>query len=226
MKDLTGKTLGIVHAAVATAGLVRSAVELLIPEVEILQIGDDTIRQGNRTAPPGMVPKAGFLTFVRHAKALQDAGCQMVLLTCPILAQAVELARPFFDIPLLQLNRPMMDLAVRRGDRIGLIATQAAVIPPSERLLHVAAAEAGRDVTVETVLCSEAERAIASGDREKYVALLRGEIERLASDVDSIVLSQVAMSMMEHHLDGIRVPVYTSARTGFERVRSMMEAMP
>jgi hypothetical protein len=39
----------------------------------------------------------------------------MVLLTCPILAQAVELARPFFDIPLLQLNRPMMDLPSAGG---------------------------------------------------------------------------------------------------------------
>ena len=226
MKDLTGKWLGIVHSAVATAGLVHSAIEMFVPEVEILQIGDDTIRQGNRAASPERVPRAGFLAFIRHAKALQDAGCHMVLLTCPMLAQAVEWARPVLDIPLLQLNRPMMDLAVRQGSRVGLIATQAAVVPPSERLLRVAASEAGRDVTVETVLCSEAERALASGEQDKYTALLRGEIERLAPDVDSIVLSQVSMSMMEHHLEGLSVPVYISTRTGFERVRSMLEAMP
>lgn len=226
MKDLTGTMLGIVHAAVETAGLVRPAIESMIPEVEILQIGDDTIRQRNRAASPETVPRAGFLTFVRHAKALQDAGCQMVLLTCPILAQAVELARPFFDIPLLQLNRPMMDLAVRRGGRVGLVATQAAVIPPSERLLRVAAAEAGADITVEAVLCSAAGRALSAGDQRKYADLLRGEIERLAPDVDSIVLSQVSMILLENHLEGICVPVYTSPRTGFERVRSMLEAMP
>jgi len=216
MKDLTGTMLGIVHAAVETAGLVRPAIESMIPEVEILQIGDDTIRQRNRAASPETVPRAGFLTFVRHAKALQDAGCQMVLLTCPILAQAVELARPFFDIPLLQLNRPMMDLAVRRGGRVGLVATQAAV----------AAAEAGADITVEAVLCSAAGRALSAGDQRKYADLLRGEIERLAPDVDSIVLSQVSMILLENHLEGICVPVYTSPRTGFERVRSMLEAMP
>ncbi|NLN45834.1 MAG: aspartate/glutamate racemase family protein [Clostridiaceae bacterium] len=226
MQDLTGKRLGIVHAAVATAVLVRPAIEAFVPEIEILQIGDDTIRQRNRTAPPGAVPRAGFLTFIQHAKALQDAGCHMVLLTCPILAQAVELARPVLDIPLLQLSRPMMDLAVRRGGRVGMIATQATVVPPSERLLRVAAAEAGQDVTVEAVLCSEAERALVAGDTGKYIDLLRKAIVRLASDVDSIVLTQVSMSLLEHHLEGISVPVYVSTRTGFERVRSMLEAMP
>jgi hypothetical protein len=51
-----------------------------------------------------------------------------------------------------------------------------------------------------------------------------GEIERLAPDVDSIVLSQVN-DIAGESLEAF-VSRSTQSRTGFERVRSMLEAMP
>lgn len=50
-------------------------------------------------------------------------------------------ARPMINVPLLQIDRPMMDLAVNQGKRIGLLATVPTTIPASERLLYTAAAE-------------------------------------------------------------------------------------
>jgi len=49
------------------------------------------------------------------------------------------------DTPMLQIDRPMMDLAVRDGRRIGLLATVPTTVPASERLLRLAAQEAGKE---------------------------------------------------------------------------------
>jgi hypothetical protein len=54
-----------------------------------------------------------------------------------------------------------------------LVATQAAVIPPSERLLRVAAAEAVR-ISRWNGIVPAAGRALSAGDQRKYADLLRG----------------------------------------------------
>lgn len=225
MKDLTGKTLGIIHAAVFTANTVQPYITEIIPEVEVLHFGDDAVQRDNLNAPIGTIPKANFTKFVQYARSLQNAGCHMIMLGCSTFNQAVEFARPLIDVPLLQIDRPMMDLAVRQGSRIGILATLPSTVPSSERLLRQAAAEANKDITIETVLCSEAFRVLRAGDPNKHNELLLQEIDQLSKNVDCIVMAQVSMSVLENRLTDTRVPVYNSGRTSFERVRSMLEAM-
>lgn len=225
MKDLTGKTLGIIHAAVFTANTVQPYITEILPGVEVLHFGDDAVQRDNLNAPAGTLPKANFVKFVNYARSLQNAGCHMVMLACSTFNQAVEFARPFIDIPLLQIDRPMMDLAVQAGSRIGLLATLPSTVPSSERLLRLAAAEASREITVETVLCTEAFRVLRAGDPEKHNEILLEQIDQLSRNVDCIVMAQVSMAVLEKRLTHTRVPVYNSGRTGFERVRAMLEAM-
>ena len=58
MKDLTGKTLGIIHAAVFTANTVQPYITEIIPEVEVLHFGDDAVQRDNLNAPIGAIRKA------------------------------------------------------------------------------------------------------------------------------------------------------------------------
>ena len=139
--------------------------------------------------------------------------------------QAVELARPMINVPLLQIDRPMMDLAVNQGKRIGLLATVPTTIPASERLLYTAAAESGKEIEVTTILCSEAFEAIKRGEIDLHNRLLLNQIDRLSETVDAIVLAQVSMSALEPMLVNTKVPVYNSGRTGFERVKQMLDAL-
>ena len=53
----------------------------------------------------------------------------MILLACSTFNQAVEHARPMINIPILQIDRPMMDLAVQNGKKIGLLATVPTTVP-------------------------------------------------------------------------------------------------
>jgi aspartate/glutamate racemase len=218
------KTLGIIHAVNLTIRAMQPFVEKFIPEVDVVHLCDDTIQRDNILAGVGVIPKRNYFKFAQYAHNLQEAGADMILLACSTFNYAAELARPMIDIPIMQIDRPMMELAVCQGRRIGLLATLATTVPSSERLLRIVAAENKKDIEVVTVLREEAFRAIQTGDAGTHNAILIEEIDRLSDKVDCIVMAQLSMSALAPHLSATKVPVYDSGTTGFGRVREMLAA--
>lgn len=103
--------------------------------MEVLHCGDDSIQRDNLLAPVGTIPKHNYYKFITFARFLQEAGDDLILLACSTFNSAVEVARPIINVPLLQIDRPMMEMAVRQGRRIGLLATIPSTVLSSERLL-------------------------------------------------------------------------------------------
>lgn len=225
MENSTNKMIGIIHAALISSKSVQAFIEEIIPGVTVAHVVDDTIQNSNFACKPGVIPKNNFYKFATYAHFLEEAGADLILLACSTFNQAVELARPMINVPLLQIDRPMMDLAVKQGNRIGLLATVPTTVPASERLLREAARDGGGEINVTTVLCSEAFDAIKQGNVELHNRLLLEQIDRLSETVDAIVLAQVSMSALEPMLVHTRVPVYNSGRTGFERVKQILDTL-
>ncbi|MGE4282985.1 MAG: aspartate/glutamate racemase family protein [Clostridia bacterium] len=224
-KDLSSKTLGIIHAAVFTSNTVQPYIKEIMPEVQVMHLGDDTIQRDNLTAEVGTIPKMNYFKFTTYCSFLEEAGVDLIMLGCSTFNKAVELARPMINTPLLQIDRPMMDLAVQTGKTIGLLATLPSTIPSSERLLQLAADEAGKEIQIKTVLCSEAFKVLREGKPEKHNEMLMEEIDQLSKEVDCICMAQVSMSVLESRLTNTKVPVYNSGRTGFTRAREILESL-
>lgn len=224
MKQLNGKTLAIVHAALISSKSVQPFIDEIIPEVTVVHHVDDTIQNTNFACEPGTIPKQNYFKFAAYAHYLEEAGVDLILLACSTFNRAVELARPMINTPMLQIDRTMMDLAVQHGSRVGLLATVPTTVPASERLLRLAAGDAGKEVEIKTILCSEAFEEIKKGNTDKHNAMLLEQIDRLSSEVDAIALAQVSMSALEPALKDTKVPVYNSGRTAFTKVREILEA--
>lgn len=224
-KDLSGKTLGIIHAAVFTSQIVQPYLKEILPEVEVMHFGDDTVQRDNLKAEIGTIPKVNYFKFATYAHFLEEAGVDLIMLGCSTFNRAVEYARPMINTPMLQIDRPMMDLAVKTGKTIGLLATLPSTVPSSERLLKLAAEEAGKSIEIKTVLCSEAFKVLRSGNTEKHNEMLLEEIDKLSKEVDCICMAQVSMSVLESRLTNTRVPVYNSGRTGFTKAREILESL-
>jgi hypothetical protein len=75
-KDLSGKTLGIIHAAVFTSQTVQKYIDEIIPEVSVMHLGDDTIQRDNLAAGVGVVPKSNYAKFITYARFLEEAGAE------------------------------------------------------------------------------------------------------------------------------------------------------
>ena len=225
MKDLSNRTVGIIHAALLTTKAVQPYIDAFIPGAKIVHHVDDTIQNSNFACKPGVIPKENFYKFTSYARNLELAGVDVILLACSTFNQAVEVARPMINTPMLQIDRPMMDLAVLEGKKIGLLATVPTTIPASERLLRLAAFDAGKEIDVTTVLCSEAFAQIKKGNIEIHNQLLMREIDSLSKKVDAIVLAQLSMSALEPMLGNTSIPIFNSGRTGFTRIREILQAM-
>jgi aspartate/glutamate racemase len=224
-KNLKGSKLGIIHAALITTRAVQKYIDEIIPTVEVVHWVDDTIQNTNFACEPGIIPKKNYAKFVQAALSQQEYGVDLILLACSTFNRAAEFARPMIDTPMLQIDRPMMDLAVRDGRRIGLLATVPTTVPASERLLKLAAEEAGKKISVKLRLCSEAFQVLKAGNPDKHNEMLAEEIDKLSRSVDAIVMAQVSMTAMEPLLTHTRVPVYNSGRTAFNRVRDILETI-
>ena len=221
-KNLSGKKLGIIHAALISTGAAQRFAAEVLPEVEVVHWVDDTIQNTNFACAPGIIPPANYAKFTQAALSQQEYGVDLILLACSTFNRAVELARPMIRTPMLQIDRPMMDLAVRHGTRLGLLATVPTTVPASERLLRLAAADAGKTVEIKTRLCSDAFAALKAGQTEKHNDMLLAEIDRLSGEVDAIVLAQLSMSALEPRLTSTKVPVYNSGRTAFTHIREFL----
>jgi aspartate/glutamate racemase len=224
-KDLSGKTLGIIHAAVFTAFSLEPIAREVMPEVSIMHAGDDTVQRDNLAAPVGTIPKANFYKFATFARFFEDAGIDLIVLACSTFNQAVEYARPMIRVPMLQIDRPMMEKAVEAGKRIGLIGTLPSTMPSSERLLRQCAADTGKSIEVVPVLNDRAFQVLRSGDAETHNAMVLEDIRRISGQVDCIVLAQGSMAALEKEVANNPVPVYTSPRLAFRRARTMLEEM-
>ena len=220
--NLSGKKLGIIHAALISTGAAQRFAAEVLPEVEVVHWVDDTIQNTNFACAPGTIPPGNYAKFTQAALAQQEYGVDLILLACSTFNRAVELARPMIRTPMLQIDRPMMDLAVRHGTRLGLLATVPTTVPASERLLRLAAADAGKTVEIKTRLCSDAFAALKAGQTEKHNDMLLAEIDRLSGEVDAIVLAQLSMSALEPRLTSTKVPVYNSGRTAFTHIREFL----
>ena len=218
------KTLGIIHAVNLTIRAMQPFIERYIPDVEVVHLCDDTIQRDNIRAGVGVIPKVNYFKFTQYAHNLEEAGVDMILLACSTFNYAAELARPLINVPIAQIDRPMMEEAVHQGRRVGMLATLATTVPSSERLLRIVAAEQKQEVEITTVLRPEAFAAVQKGDVETHNRILLEEIDKLSTSVDSIVMAQLSMSALEPHLGKTRVPVYNSGATGFARIRHMLNA--
>ncbi len=216
------KTLGIIHAVNLTIRAMQPFLEKYVPDIDVMHLCDDTIQRDNIRAGVGVIPKTNYFKFAQYAHNLQEAGADMILLACSTFNYAAELARAMIDIPIMQIDRPMMELAVCQGRRVGLLATLSTTVPSSERLLRIVAAEQKKEVEVITVLREEAFRAIQKGDTDTHNRILLEEIDKLSGKVDCIVMAQLSMSALAPQLTKTRVPVYDSGTTGFSRIRQML----
>lgn len=221
-KNPADKTLGIIHAAIFTAAALEPIAREVMPDVNIMHLGDDTVQRDNLNAPVGSIPKVNFFKFATYAHFLQEAGVDLIVLACSTFNQAVEYARPMIDIPMLQIDRPMMEKAVETGKTIGLLGTLPSTMPSSERLLRLCAAEADKEIKVVPRLNTEAFRILRAGDAKAHNDMLLDDIRALSRETDCIVLAQGSMAVLEPEVRSNSVPVYTSPRLGFERARQIL----
>jgi Asp/Glu/hydantoin racemase len=218
-------TLALLHTVLSLPPVFAALAEELTPGTELFHIVDESLLNVTR--------KTGALTAVTRRRVLgyldsaAEAGADLVLVTCSSIGPAVDAAHDFVSVPLLRVDEPMADEAVRLGNRVGVIATLATTLEPTAALVERRAAVAGRNVVVDSRVCHGAFEALQAGDRDRHDELVREGLRGLVADVDVIVLAQASMARVVDSLpeEERTVPILSSPRLGVTRAAELLRSL-
>ncbi len=204
------KKLGLIHTSATLVPVFAQLCKDKLPDVEVFNIADDSlikdvIRRGELTPQTAR-------RVVQHVASAAEAGAEYILVTCSSIGRAVETAAGLVGVPVMRVDQPMADLAVRTGRRIGVIATLPTTLEPTADLIQRRAQKAGRQVDITSRICEGAFEALMSGDAARHDAMVASALKELSKQVDVIVLAQASMARVVESLraEDKRVPILAS----------------
>jgi Asp/Glu/hydantoin racemase len=216
------KTLALIHTSATLVPVFAQLCREKLPRAATFNIVDDSLVRAigeHGALTPGIARRVA--AYVSSAEA---GGADHILVTCSSIGPAVEASAPFSAVPVLRVDQPMADEAVRRGKKIGVIATLRTTLEPTADLVRRRAALAGRDIALTARLCEGAFEALMAGDAGKHDALVAAALRELSARVDVVLLAQASMARVVDTLPESerRVPILASPALAIDHLARVL----
>lgn len=217
------KTVVVVHTGPATVQPIKQQFQLLLPDVRVINLMDDSLL--NDVMAAGHLTEAVTGRIFSYMQLGQQMGADVLLNACSSVGEAASTVRAAISIPIVKIDEVMAQQAVDAGARIGVVATVRTTLEPTVRLIQTKAETAGKTIQITEALADGAFQALLDGKSEVHDDIVKRTIESLADKVDVIVLAQVSMARLIPSLTGMRVPVLASPQSGVQAVRQALEQL-
>jgi len=203
------KKIGFVHTGVAIADMFKPMIAERLPGISTFHIVDDSLIQDllqEERFTPSILKR-----LCRQVELAEEAGADMIMVTCSSIAPGVDVARKMVSVPVMKVDEPMAEKAVSLSDNIGVMATAKTTMAPSVNLIQEKAAEANKQVTIHQTLSSEAFDCFLRGDMQTHDRIVKEAALELKGKVGVIVLAQASMGHLAEAIQDIAgVPVLKS----------------
>lgn len=218
------KTLALIHTSATLVPVFNQLCKERLPGVETFNIVDDSLVRaiGARGSLTADIARR-VASYIQSAEA---GGADQILVTCSSIGPAVDAAAPFAGVPVLRVDQPMADEAVRTGRRIGVIATLPTTLNPTSELVRRRAALAGKTIELTSRLCDGAFAALMNGDAARHDQLVGDALRKLANEVDVVVLAQASMARVVDTLSAAdrKIPILASPPIAIRHLATVMAA--
>lgn len=172
-----------------------------LPGLSLTNIIDDSIIADVVAA--GGVTKAVTKRLIGYYAVAEEHGADYILNTCSSVGEVVELGERQITTPIVRIDLPMAQKAVKNFGRIAVIATLPTTLEPTMRLIRSEAERQGRSVTVLNGLAAGAYQALVAGDPQGHDAAIERAALALADRADCFVLAQGSMMRMQDKLSAL-----------------------
>jgi len=232
---LLGKRLGLLNGSSWITLWSNYFGRQYLPGVHLVNLGNEATQlnfmQAHRDGK-ACPPQENIDRFVDYARDLVVMGAvDAVMITCstmnrsyPAVAQALQ---PY-HVPVVQIDIPMMERAVKIGGRVLVVATHGPTVASTQALLSETAAGVGKEISYDGITVEDAWYRLAKGDVRGHNQVLAQAIgdELARQDYSSVVLAQLSMSVFLFSYPvpeaEFGLPILTSGQCGFEYVREVL----
>lgn len=220
-----GKRLAYIHTVAGLTATFKALSDELLPGIDLFHIVDESLLQ-NTIRANQLMPQT-IRRLLRLVISAEEAGADLVMVTCSSMGPAVEASRPFVQIPVLRVDEPMAELAIQSGTSIGVAATLQTTLKPTAELITKVAVQQGKSVQVISKLCEGAFQAVISGDTARHDQLVSAGLQELVPQVDVVVLAQASMARVVESLpeETLRVPILSSPRLAVQRLAQLIPTL-
>ncbi|MCR5004682.1 MAG: aspartate/glutamate racemase family protein [Clostridiales bacterium] len=192
--------IGIVYTSTTPeliADVNRVVREQLGSEIEVYEQQDPSILAEVREA--GYVTAAPAARLIRMFMNAVTEGCDAILNVCSSVgevADCVQDAAKYLGVPIVRIDEDMCREAVRRGTRVGVMATLPTTLAPTCGTVRRVAREMGKAVEITECLVDGAFGLNQEEFRERMLACA----EQIKDQVDVIVFAQGSMAYCEAYI--------------------------
>lgn len=220
-----GQTLALIHTSPTLTPIFGALCAREMPEVAVFHMVDESLIKD--TVRWGSLQKVTIRRLMGMIESAQTAGADAVMVTCSSIGEGVKLAQKLFDIPVIRVDEAMAEMAVKMGNKLGVLATLRTTLEPTTALLREKASEASRRVELVECLCDDAFDAVLSGDTSTHDRIVSSALLDEMRGVDAIVLAQASMARVVNALpaEALRVPVLASPEISVKRAREVLEEL-
>lgn len=155
-------TVGLIHSTRLVMPWVEKALEPLRSSMDFLHALDESLiveLKKGQGATEGALRRIGFL-----CRSLEEAGADRLVLTCSSLSPAVDVLATELSIPLVKIDRPMVQAAVARRRPFVILATNPSTADPLRLIVEAESRRTGVPAEWRYVLLDRAFAALNRGD--------------------------------------------------------------
>lgn len=189
-------------------------------DVELYSLEDPSILAEVREA--GYVTSNAAARLISMYMSAVREGCVAMLNLCSSVgevADCVQTAADYIGVPIVRIDEEMCREAVRKGSRIGVMATLATTLEPTKNTIKRMSRECGKQVELVDCLVDGAFGLSQEAFREK----MSENAKKIADDVDVIVFAQGSMAYCESYIANLyHKVVLSSPRFGAEALKSAL----
>ena len=217
--------IALVHAIPDSMPSIVAAFGEGWPEADLINIVDDclfhNLSAGTATRE-AVVARFHALTEYALGSATDGRKPQALLFCCSAFAYAIEAARAGKDVPILTPAEAGIEQALEAGERIALIVTAEAALPPLVDELTDMARAKGKKPELVTVIAKGAIEALRDGRPEDHDRIVAEAIASMPP-VDVALMGQFTMSRAARVLaPNHNPPVLTTPGSAVRKLRTLL----
>ncbi|MFC4354279.1 aspartate/glutamate racemase family protein [Chryseomicrobium palamuruense] len=212
--------IGIIHATPNAVQPLNEAFSQLAPDFTIFNFVDEYLQYYANQI--NGIDETVYQEFVRLAVRAQQAQVDFIVVACTVLTPIVDVVKPFVNIPVIAVDRPMLEAAVSGYEKIGIVATNAPSGPATREQLIQLAKELNKEINVFVEIDVEAMKQLKLGNINEHNTLNALAAQKLKEKgAECIILAQVTQASAEETVKQFtNLKVLTSPKEAVKKILS------
>ncbi|MDF2614192.1 MAG: Asp/Glu/hydantoin racemase [Clostridia bacterium] len=214
------KRIALLHTVKPVHEVLPSKLQEHIKELEIINVIDDFLIKS--IVSNGGITSKELKILYRLISSLESYEPDYIVSTCSSLSDAMDRLMPFFEIPLLKIDTPMLQKALALGENITILATAPTTIGPTINQLTQLRKVSNLSVNLSSICVPEAGKHLFGGDIPGFINMMIMEAKKVKQK-DVIVLAQASMAPAKQSLEEtFGIPVLESPTEFIGHLKSVL----